>query len=448
MVALLQVQTLPQGALAPRKILRPKGLLSVKSLLTTSIPIKRITNPVTEPRDGAEPEIEASVESTTTTTTTSTTTARTTTPDRDTPAWQWVSTTEQVEGLVRSLEGLPTSPPSLFIDLEGVNLGRNGTVSILQMYVLPHDRTYLIDVHTLGQKAFTHDETENNAHAEHTTTTTTTLKAILESATIKKVIFDVRHDSDALYAHYGINLGGIEDLQLMELANRGGERTRVKGLSYCIRYNIPYAAWKNGQDSIDQWVETKEKGRKLFAPEHGGSLEVFNDRPLSMDVLMYCIEDVRMLPILWKVYDGWLTPLWRKLVDKEVQNRIRYSQSAKFKSGPHMTLAPAGWDDVQDEEEEELYATEPDLVAEDSEEVGQGESDDSDGWGSASPYGYQQMDYAAGAQVCWPADGYQYYDDYNAAAEYQHYALPDGYRWPTGLQQLQRRCRVPTLRDA
>ena len=45
------------------------------------------------------------------------------------------------------------------------------------------------------------------------------LKAILESPKTPKVFFDVRMDSDALYALFGVKLAGIIDLQLMEVAS-------------------------------------------------------------------------------------------------------------------------------------------------------------------------------------------------------------------------------------
>jgi exonuclease 3'-5' domain-containing protein 1 len=47
-----------------------------------------------------------------------------------------------------------TSRPSQYIDLEGVSLSRQGTVSILQILVSPLSRTYLIHVHTLLSRAF------------------------------------------------------------------------------------------------------------------------------------------------------------------------------------------------------------------------------------------------------------------------------------------------------
>ncbi|RDW90531.1 Polynucleotidyl transferase, ribonuclease H fold [Aspergillus mulundensis] len=252
---------------------------------------------------------------------------------QDKPVTKLVSTPAEVSDMLKSLEDLPTSPPSLYIDLEGVNLSRHGTVSILQIYVWPHDKTYLVDIHTLKKEAFT---TKSSASG---TGSDTTLKSILESPSIPKVIFDVRNDSDALYAHFQINLAGIQDLQLMELATRGYSRRRVNGLAKCIEYDAAMTASERRK-----WKETKEKGVKLFAPEHGGSYEVFNERPLKDEIVEYCVQDVRFLPKLWQAYDRRLTAGWRTKIAVEVKNRIVLSQAATFVGkGKHMALAPTGW---------------------------------------------------------------------------------------------------------
>lgn len=47
-----------------------------------------------------------------------------------------------------------TSPPSLYLDLEGNNLGRNGSLTMIQVLVYPRNHVYLIDVLALGEKAF------------------------------------------------------------------------------------------------------------------------------------------------------------------------------------------------------------------------------------------------------------------------------------------------------
>ena len=110
--------------------------------------------------------------------------------------------------LLDNLTSLPVDPPSLYLGLEGIRVVRHGSISIISLYVAPTKKIYLIDIHRLGGTAFS--ITNSNAAS---------LKTILESSTIPKVIFDIRNDSDALFSHYQISVDGIKDLQLMELAS-------------------------------------------------------------------------------------------------------------------------------------------------------------------------------------------------------------------------------------
>jgi exonuclease 3'-5' domain-containing protein 1 len=237
-----------------------------------------------------------------------------------------IDTQANVGSLADTLLDLPTHPPSLYMDLEGVKLSRHGSVSILQIYVLPVNRTYLVDIHTLQNAAFTTMGTRGHS-----------LKTILESATIPKVFFDIRNDSDALYTHFNIHVAGIVDLQLMELATRTGWKKRVSGLAKCIERG------EASMSSVEKqrWAANKEVGMKLFDPERGGSYEVFNVRPLPENIKQYCMQDVQFLPRLWQCYHSKLTPLWREKVERETKARIRLSQSASYVShGPHKALGP------------------------------------------------------------------------------------------------------------
>jgi len=239
-----------------------------------------------------------------------------------------VDTSATLSKVIDTLIDLPTRPPSLYVDLEGVRLSRQGTISILQLYILPQDRTYLIDIHVLGEEAFL--TASNKGH---------TLKAILESEAIPKVFFDVRNDSDALYSHFQINLAGIHDVQLMELATRTFSRRLVNGLSKCIEREAPMTIAEKLA-----WKAAKEKGLKLFAPERGGSYQVFNIRPLPEEIREYCVQDVQFLPKLWTNYDRKMTITWREKVEKAVKERVTLSQGQDYNGhGRHMALAPAGW---------------------------------------------------------------------------------------------------------
>ncbi|EFX04585.1 3'-5' exonuclease [Grosmannia clavigera kw1407] len=222
-----------------------------------------------------------------------------------------VDTPAAVAAFVDMLYALPTTPPSLYIDVEGVNLSRVGTVSIIQVFVLPKSRAYLLDVHTLKDKAFSTPGTRGR-----------TFQDLLESAAIPKVIFDVRNDSDALFGRFRIRLAGIQDLQLMELATRSYDKGRVKGLAKCIEKD----AQLSPADKAD-WKATKEKGVRLFLPGQGRRRHAFNERPLSEDVRRYCIQDVQFLPQLWEYYNSRLTRAWRKRVRRASGERVTLSQA-------------------------------------------------------------------------------------------------------------------------
>lgn len=243
--------------------------------------------------------------------------------------WTFVDTVPALSALIDSLKGLPREPPSIYIDLEGVNLSRHGTISILQLYVHPTKRVYLIDVLVLQEKCFSTPGTTGRL----------TLRDILESKTNPKVFFDVRNDSDALYSHFQIKLAGVVDLQLWELAARPFAGKYVKGLAKCIEDDAPLS-----DSEVLEFKQTKEKGKMLFSPEHGGSYEVFNERPLREDIRAYCAQDVYFLPGLLEWYISRSDPRWVKRVDEASQLRVALSQRENYKGrGGHMTLAPSDW---------------------------------------------------------------------------------------------------------
>jgi len=216
--------------------------------------------------------------------------------------------------------------PFLYIDLEGVKLSRDGTVCLLTVLLTSgpgRERFYLIDIQALQHSAFT---TINDRG--------TTLKDILEDPEILKVFFDVRNDSDALYAHYFVKLEGIRDVQLMESATRTTtpQRKLISGLSRCIEATLA------GQEKL-QWKRSKDDGEKLWNPEKGGSYSVFEIRPLSAEVLAYCVGDVQYLPRLYRKYKKG-TERWNALIAQASQDRVLASQHPGYMPhGRHKALS-------------------------------------------------------------------------------------------------------------
>jgi exonuclease 3'-5' domain-containing protein 1 len=68
--------------------------------------------------------------------------------------YELVDTVDAIPDLIENLVNQPTTPPSLYIDLERVNLSRQGSISILQIHIAPLNKSYLVDSHTLHSKAF------------------------------------------------------------------------------------------------------------------------------------------------------------------------------------------------------------------------------------------------------------------------------------------------------
>ncbi|KAL6900428.1 hypothetical protein GGI43DRAFT_48876 [Trichoderma evansii] len=184
----------------------------------------------------------------------------------------------------------PLDAPCLYFDVEGTNLGRNGTIAIISLFVLPNASTYIIDIYTLGSAAFT-----TKGRREYT------LRSILESPNISKVFFDVRNDSDALFRLFGISLAGVQDLQLMELAANIDSlypRRYVSGLSKCIEKDLSAT-----QELKGEWLKAKA---------------------------VHLAE-------LWKVYATKIckpgeSGFWRYMVRKSTMERVELSQSETYNS--------------------------------------------------------------------------------------------------------------------
>lgn len=128
----------------------------------------------------------------------------------------------------------------------------------------------------------------------------------------------------------------------MELATRNFSKKYVSGLAKCIERDGCLSAAES-----KTWKECKEAGVRLFAPERGGSYAVFNERPLSKEIVQYCAQDVHFLPRLWEQYNRKLTPKWALRVMLAVDARVKESQSAGYvPHGRQKALAPPHWDSM------------------------------------------------------------------------------------------------------
>ncbi|KAF2210300.1 hypothetical protein CERZMDRAFT_99712 [Cercospora zeae-maydis SCOH1-5] len=162
----------------------------------------------------------------------------------------FVQTAEDVKSMVHRLFSVASGSQALYMDSEGVNLSRHGTISLLQVWDPLQKAAFLLDVYTLGSQAFTEKDSDGK-----------TLKALLECAEIKKCWFDARNDADALYALFNVRLAGVVDIQLMEVASRVGPRHVLCSLAACIKQEQPLLG-----AALRLWQETKDQVASMFDP--------------------------------------------------------------------------------------------------------------------------------------------------------------------------------------
>ena len=200
------------------------------------------------------------------------------------------------------------SSKHISIDIEGVNLSRVGKISIIQIATVSKF-VYLFDITKLQKDAFANG-----------------LKDILESPSIAKVFFDVRTDCDALYHQFQILPNNVLDCQIAFM--RAPERR-------FSRYNIGFKRALQSTDTITneqekEMTRIKEEGRKLFAPELGGSFAVFDQRPIPSILLDYLITDtVILLDLLQEqlVLSGLTEYKLNKISEKRMKRAI-YAEKA------------------------------------------------------------------------------------------------------------------------
>ncbi|THY05273.1 hypothetical protein D6D02_03188 [Aureobasidium pullulans] len=240
-----------------------------------------------------------------------------------------IDSEEGVRHLIEEIESSSLQPPFLFMDLEGIYLGRLGSIAILQLLVPPNPIVRLLDVHVLQNSAF---ETKSS--------TGTTFEDILESDRYPKAFFDLRNDSDALYSHFGIRLQSVIDIQLLEFGTRMVPGRFLKSLAKSIEEDSGINYYE-----VKEWQAGKEAGYMLFDPLKGGSYDVFNHRPLDEAIVDYCTRDVVLLPALLQAYARRLRG-WENLainLQLEAEKRVSLSQSATYNGkGQHMAQGPKG----------------------------------------------------------------------------------------------------------
>ncbi|XP_068699689.1 piRNA biogenesis protein EXD1-like [Montipora foliosa] len=203
---------------------------------------------------------------------------------------------DAVPELKRNIEG----KGPIAVDCEGLSLSRKGALTIIT--VATEDKAYIFDVLKLGKAVFSGG-----------------LGEILEDKSCEKLMFDCREDSDALWHQFRVKLTGVLDLQLLEIFHR---RRSAAARSQSWTKHNPRSQRTDEVESIygfrrclelyvqdTEMIKMKEKGAQAF--KHGDK-ETWKKRPLTTELLQYCVVDTMGM---FKLYD--------KLKDAEGRDKAR-----------------------------------------------------------------------------------------------------------------------------
>jgi len=215
---------------------------------------------------------------------------------------------------------------ALAVDLEGVALSRAGEVCVVQVAVARRGApVYLFDVVALGAAAFAGPAS---------------LRGLLEDAALEKLFFDVRSDANALFFLHGVELRGVVDLQLADVAARlarGAHVDRVAGLGFIVE-RTPAAALR--ADERAELARVKAAAHDLFVPERGGSYDVWRARPLTPLLRAYCTDAALFFP-LRASFAAALAPHGaraRAALDAACARRLAFAHSDAFDKSDRATL--------------------------------------------------------------------------------------------------------------
>jgi exonuclease 3'-5' domain-containing protein 1 len=230
----------------------------------------------------------------------------------------WVETEWQLDLFLRLLPHLEKNVAQLFNDQEGNEMCRYGTMSYVQITFAHINTTFILDCY-LGQKLF-----------DKTGPTGLSLRHVLEDPDIPKLYFDVRNDSDAVFAFFKVRLQGVIDLQIMEIACRGPMNYcgNIRSLQHCIEKHLQMDG-----DEFNQWKIAKLAG-KGFCRTHGWA--TFDIRPLPTILAKYAAQDTKYMPHLYNVYREKMKncPELCALVKRESQHRANSSQDPEYDPQP------------------------------------------------------------------------------------------------------------------
>ena len=257
---------------------------------------------------------------------------------------------DTLEACQEHMARLAASGGAVAVDFEGANLCRDGELYLAQL-AAASGPVVLVDVVRLGDRAFGEGG----------------LRALLESESVTKLIFDGRADADALYHLHGTKLANVCDLQVIcarqldaaaaeeeeagaAVAGAGAPTTtsgaskwgtdaagvqkrlsadKLPGLAMAMRH-CPSLQGPHGA----ALAALKRSAADLFVPERGGSYDVWKQRPMPSPIVEYAAADVAHLHAMraaWGARVG--DDEMREITTRRIERAIN---AADVPKGPHM----------------------------------------------------------------------------------------------------------------
>lgn len=222
---------------------------------------------------------------------------------------------------LRAATALLSVKESIAVDIEGVNLGRDGCIATIQLCGPEGTDVFIVDVVRLGAAvAFSSDAG---------------LRALLENESVVKIFYDVRADANALFHLHEVTLQAtaVTDLQLAVVCRdllRSAVPSNLEGLAKVFRLAPESVLNNNTRVRMDQ---VKVHAQAMFAPEKGGSYEVWLQRPLHPLLLEYATDCVFFHRLLDYVLPHAQRCGLHKALTDAVHRRLGDAQS--FRYVPH-----------------------------------------------------------------------------------------------------------------
>jgi len=233
----------------------------------------------------------------------------------------WITTEEGCVAFTNVImQAIEEYVVTLSLDGEGDHMGRNGTLSQITINLAGKGVTFHLDTTVLGDKPFNSPGSAGKTFGD-----------VLEDPIFPLLIYDSRGDSDALYHHAKVNMGGVIDLQIMKVACLGIQYPYMRGTRFylpplwkCVRDDLYLVA-----DELVEWKRGKDEGRE-HCEKFGWS--EYDRRPLPDVLKRYAAGDVVYMPHLYAVYHNMLKryPMLMDWVIEESKRRVLLSTQPQY----------------------------------------------------------------------------------------------------------------------